>query len=166
MTEFSRSPMAAAGDPFAQDPSITPSNTPMWREALAGLDWLSLHLSPTYLGCGIQRGHGEPVVVVPGFLGTDTYLIELCDQLGRIRDRMRPLLFQSYNPIIGGSICDQSCRITPLHQDWHCFPTRIPLFPDQANLPENTRPLPHSGHDCGSIWAHTERRQARNRDRV
>ena len=84
MAEFSRSPMMAGGDPFAEDPSITPSNTPMWREMFAGFDWLALHLSPTWVGCGVARGHGEPVVVVPGFLGNDAYLSELHRWLARI----------------------------------------------------------------------------------
>lgn len=84
MADFSRSAMSAAGDPFSQDPSVGPANTPMWREVFAGWDWLSLHLSPTWAGCGLPRGRGEPVVVVPGFLGSDTYLIELYSWLARM----------------------------------------------------------------------------------
>jgi len=49
-----------------------------------GLDWLALHTSPVYYGCGIERGHGEPVVIVPGFLATDVSLVELYGWLARV----------------------------------------------------------------------------------
>ncbi len=56
----------------------------IWREALWVLDWLSLRLSPVYLGFGVPRGDGSPVVLVPGFLATDAYLVEMYFWLGRI----------------------------------------------------------------------------------
>jgi pimeloyl-ACP methyl ester carboxylesterase len=49
----------------------------IWREALWVLDWLSLRLSPVYLGLGVPRGDGSPVVLVPGFMTTDAYLVEM-----------------------------------------------------------------------------------------
>jgi pimeloyl-ACP methyl ester carboxylesterase len=57
---------------------------PLWREALFGVDWLALRLSPIYYGIGVPRGDGSPVVVIPGFLGSDNYLIELYYWLRRI----------------------------------------------------------------------------------
>ncbi len=57
---------------------------PLWREVLFGVDWLSLRLSPVYYGFGVPRGDGAPVIVVPGFLGSDTYLMELHNWLRRI----------------------------------------------------------------------------------
>jgi triacylglycerol lipase len=41
-------------------------------------------VSPVYWGCGIARGEGEPVIVVPGLLGTDWYLFEIYRWLRRI----------------------------------------------------------------------------------
>jgi len=61
-----------------------PAAVPIWREAMFGLDWLALRMSPVLYGCGVTRGDGAPVVVVPGFLGSDLYLIELYFWLGRI----------------------------------------------------------------------------------
>ena len=61
-----------------------PAGVPIWRETLAGLDWLSLRASPIFYGWGVKRGDGAPVVVVPGFLGSDLYLLELRCWLGRI----------------------------------------------------------------------------------
>ncbi|MCH8066035.1 MAG: hypothetical protein IIC90_09460 [Chloroflexi bacterium] len=63
---------------------LQPASVPLWREALVGIDWLSLHASPVYYGIGIPHGDGAPVIVVPGFLGSDSYLMEMYNWLGRI----------------------------------------------------------------------------------
>lgn len=60
------------------------ADVPLWREALFGVDWLALRLSPVYYGIGVPRGNGAPVIVIPGFLGSDNYLIELYYWLRRI----------------------------------------------------------------------------------
>ena len=65
-------------------PELSPVSVPLWREALVGVDWLSLRLSRVYYGIGVPRGEGEAVVVVPGFLGSDTYLLEMYNWLRRI----------------------------------------------------------------------------------
>ncbi len=57
---------------------------PLWRELLWGLEWLELRASPVYRGAGVSPGHGEPVVLVPGFLGSDAHLRELRDWLARL----------------------------------------------------------------------------------
>lgn len=56
----------------------------VWREALAGLDWVSLRTSAVYYGFGVPRGHGSGVILVPGFLGTDRYLMEMYYWLERV----------------------------------------------------------------------------------
>lgn len=61
-----------------------PTNRPIWLEALFPLDWVALHASPVYYGFGVPRGHGEPVILVPGFLGDDRYLTEMHLWLRRI----------------------------------------------------------------------------------
>lgn len=61
-----------------------PTSRPIWLEALFPLDWVALHASPVYYGYGVPRGHGEPVVLVPGFLGDDRYLTEMHLWLRRI----------------------------------------------------------------------------------
>lgn len=57
---------------------------PIWREALAGLDWLALRTSPVFYGFGVPRGEKSAVIVVPGFMGTDHYLAEMYFWLRRI----------------------------------------------------------------------------------
>jgi pimeloyl-ACP methyl ester carboxylesterase len=71
-------------DPFAEDASLIPASTPIWREAFFPLEWLALRASPVYWGFGVPHGSGEPVVVVPGFLASDASLIELYWWLARI----------------------------------------------------------------------------------
>jgi hypothetical protein len=71
----------------------------LWREALWGLDWLSLRLSPVYMGLGVPRGDGSAVVLVPGFLTTDAYLVEMYFWLQRI----------GYRPYLSGIGVNANC---------------------------------------------------------
>lgn len=72
---------AETDEPFATWDRSLP---PIWKEALWPLDWAALRLSPVYYGVGVPRGDGSPVVLVPGFLGTDAYLAEMFFWLQRI----------------------------------------------------------------------------------
>lgn len=74
--------MTAPGSPFVKDQQ--PAPVPIWREGLVGLDWLSLRAAPVYYGCGVSRGDGAAVVLVPGFLASDWYLFEIHAWLDRI----------------------------------------------------------------------------------
>lgn len=60
------------------------STLPLWREALLGIDWLSLRMSPVFRGVGVPRGDGSAVVVIPGFMGSDQYLGDMNAWLRRI----------------------------------------------------------------------------------
>lgn len=60
------------------------SALPLWREALLGVDWLSLRMSPVYRGVGVPRGDGSATVVIPGFMGSDQYLGDMYAWLRRI----------------------------------------------------------------------------------
>jgi triacylglycerol lipase len=55
-----------------------------WTEALFAAEILLLHTAPVYYGFGVPRGDNSAVVLIPGFLGTDLYLIELHAWLQRI----------------------------------------------------------------------------------
>lgn len=55
-----------------------------WSEALVAAELLLLHATPTYYGLGVPHGDSSGVVVIPGFLGTDIYLMELHAWLQRI----------------------------------------------------------------------------------
>ena len=107
---------------------------PLWREAFMGADWLSLRLSPVYYGFGVPRGNGSPVIVIPGFLGSDNYLNELYNWLRRIG-------YQPYYSRIG---LNADCL--------NILMQRIFVSMDQAY--ENTgRKLHLIGHSLGGLLA-------------
>lgn len=56
----------------------------LWSELVAGLEWAALRVSPVYYGVGVPRGDGAPVVLIPGFLGSDASMLEMHLWLGRI----------------------------------------------------------------------------------
>ena len=72
---------------------------PLWPELLAGLEWLSLKASPVYYGLGVPRGNGAPVILVPGFLGSDLSLMEMRAWLRRI----------GYRPYLSGIGRNDDC---------------------------------------------------------
>jgi pimeloyl-ACP methyl ester carboxylesterase len=57
---------------------------PLWRESFFLLEAALLHIAPVYYGLGCPRGDGSAVVIIPGFLGTDTWLAELYAWLYRM----------------------------------------------------------------------------------
>jgi len=83
----------------AAAPAQKVSIPPIWKESLWPVDWMALHLSPVYYGLGVPRGDGSPVVLVPGFLGTDAYLYELYLWLERI----------GYHPYMSGIGLNAEC---------------------------------------------------------
>ena len=107
---------------------------PLWRESLAGLDWLELRTSPVYYGCGVARGDGAGVVLVPGFLGTDWYLLELHGWLGRI----------GYRPFL--SRIGRNAECLDLLSD------RLRETVERARL-ETGRPVHLIGHSLGGMLA-------------
>jgi triacylglycerol lipase len=48
-----------------------PHVPPLWREGLVGLEAARLLASPVWRGHGIERGQGEGVLLIPGFLAGD-----------------------------------------------------------------------------------------------
>jgi len=56
----------------------------LWREVFWPAEWFALRSSALYEGDGVPRGHGEPVVLVPGFLASDLSLEEMHGWLERI----------------------------------------------------------------------------------
>ncbi len=48
--------------------------TPIWREARAASELRSLSRDPVVAGVGVPHGHGEPVLLIPGYLAGDASL--------------------------------------------------------------------------------------------
>ncbi len=78
------SDLADAENPFAHDPAVEETLTPLWREARWPIEWLRLRTSAVFFGCGVAHGHGEPVMLIPGFMAGDGSLFELHRWLKRI----------------------------------------------------------------------------------
>jgi triacylglycerol lipase len=60
-----------------------------WRPSLAleqraGIELAELMASPVYFGLGVPRGDGRTVLLIPGFMGSDSYLTVLAGWLRRI----------------------------------------------------------------------------------
>jgi hypothetical protein len=60
------------------------ANIPIWQEALVGVEMLLLRATPVYYGLGVPRGNGAGVVIIPGFLASDIYVLEMYAWLKRI----------------------------------------------------------------------------------
>src|SRR3990172_7818381 len=106
----------------------------IWREALWGLDWLSLRLSPVYLGIGVPHGDGSPVILVPGFLTTDAYMVEMYFWLRRV----------GYSPFLSGIGVNADC-IQTLTQ-------RLEKTAEAAQA-ETGKPVRIIGHSLGGLLA-------------
>src|ERR1700756_4475250 len=55
-----------------------------WTEALFAAEILLLHATPVYYGMGVPPGDGSAVIIIPGFLGPCSVLMERHGWLGRI----------------------------------------------------------------------------------
>jgi pimeloyl-ACP methyl ester carboxylesterase len=111
-----------------------PTGSPIWLEALFPLDWIALHASPVYYGFGVPHGHGEPVILVPGFLGDDRYLTEMHLWLRRV----------GYRPYFSGIGRNVDCP--------ELLTQRLVMTIKQAHL-ETHKPITIIGHSLGGMLA-------------
>lgn len=111
-----------------------PTNRPIWVEALFPVDWLALHLSPVYYGFGVPHGHGEAVILVPGFLGDDRYLTEMHLWLRRI----------GYRPYFSGIGRNIDCP--------DLLTQRLVMTIHQAHT-DTKQPVSIVGHSLGGMLA-------------
>ena len=56
----------------------------MWHESLYAIDLLMLHTAPVYYGVGVPHGNGAAVLMIPGFMHSDLYLVILYAWLQRM----------------------------------------------------------------------------------
>jgi len=88
------------------DPAAPPGGTPerrWWGHHLAEMRWQAelarLLTDPIYWGQGVPHGHGEPVLLVPGFLAGDSSLVVMREWLQRI----------GYTPFLSGILMNVDC---------------------------------------------------------
>jgi pimeloyl-ACP methyl ester carboxylesterase len=103
----------------------------LWREQSAALELWELLASPVYYGIGVPRGDGAPVLVVPGFLGSDDYLMILRGWLRRV----------GYQPHASGLFC-----VSPIEQLFARLLRRAETVAAAAQ-----RPLVLIGHSLGGM---------------
>ena len=70
--------------PFAHDPSIESTLTPIWREVIFPAELTALHCHPVFWGRGVEHGNGEPVLVIPGFIANDLIMLPMRQWMRRI----------------------------------------------------------------------------------
>ena len=111
------------------------ANVSIWQEALFGADILLLHASPAYYGLGVPRGDGSAVIVIPGFLGTDSYLGQFHTWLARI----------GYRPYLSGIGINAECPNLLIQRQLNACIERA--------LIETGRKIHVIGHSLGGIIA-------------
>jgi pimeloyl-ACP methyl ester carboxylesterase len=70
-----------------------------WHESLYGIDLLMLHTSPIYWGIGVPQGDGSAVIMIPGFMHGDFYLVIMYAWLQRL----------GYRPFYSGIDLNAEC---------------------------------------------------------
>jgi triacylglycerol lipase len=108
---------------------------PIWQEALCAVEVLLLHAAPVYFGFGVPKGDGSPVVIIPGFLGSDVYLVELYAWLRRI----------GYRPYYSGIGLNADCPNLLIRR-------RLDQTIDRARR-ETRRKIHILGHSLGGLLA-------------
>ncbi len=106
-----------------------------WTEALFAAEIVLLHATPVYYGFGIPHGDDSGVVIIPGFLGTDLYLMELHAWLERI----------GYRPYFSGIGINAECPNLLIQR-------RLRETIDQA-LSDTGRRIHLIGHSLGGVIA-------------
>lgn len=107
----------------------------LWPEAFAAVEMLLLRASPVFYGFGAPRGDGSGVVLIPGFLGTDFYLVEMYAWLVRM----------GYKPYFSGIGLNAECPNLLIR-------TRLSRTLNRARK-ETRRKIHLVGHSLGGIIA-------------
>jgi triacylglycerol lipase len=119
----------------------TAADVPLWQEALAGIEMLLLRASPVYYGLGAPRGDRSGVVIIPGFLGTDLYLMEMFAWLQRM----------GYRPYYSGIGLNAECPNLLIRK-------RLNETLERA-IRETRGPIHLIGHSLGGIIARSAANQ-------
>lgn len=125
--------MPTGREPYLRD--MLEADVSPWTEALFTAELLLLRATPVYYGLGVPRGDKSGVVIIPGFLGTDMYLVELNAWLRRI----------GYRPYFSGIGINAECPNLLIER-------RLRETIDQARK-QTRRKIHLIGHSLGGIIA-------------
>jgi pimeloyl-ACP methyl ester carboxylesterase len=106
-----------------------------WSETLVGIEVLLLKAAPVYYGLGTQKGDGAAVVLIPGFLANDVYLVEMYAWLKRL----------GYRPYYSGIGWNAQCPNLLMRQ-------HLDATMDRAQK-ETGKRIHLIGHSLGGIMA-------------
>ena len=115
---------------------IAAADISMWQEALCAVEALLLRAAPVYWGLGAPRGDGSAVIVIPGFLGTDLYLMEMYAWLRRM----------GYSSYFSGIGLNAECPNLLIR-------TRLNQTMDRAIRETGGRKIHLIGHSLGGVIA-------------
>lgn len=125
--------MPSGNEAYIRD--MVEANISPWSEAFFAAELLLLRASPVYYGLGVPRGDKSGVVIIPGFLGSDMYLMELNAWLRRI----------GYRPYFSGIGINAECPNLLIQR-------RLTTTIDEARR-KTRRKLHLIGHSLGGIIA-------------
>lgn len=106
-----------------------------WHESLYAVDLIMLHAAPVYYGGGVPRGDGSPVIMIPGFMHSDFYLVMMYAWLKRL----------GYSPYYSGIELNADCPDLLIKQ-------KLNLVLDEA-LDETGKRVHLIGHSLGGVLA-------------
>jgi len=112
----------------------SPRRPSLFLEQRAGVELAELFMNPVYYGIGVPHGAGTPVLLLPGFLGSDGYLSIMSSWLRRTG--YRP--YSSGFTIVAGSPFDMIARV---------------LRRAEQIAAESRRPVTVIGHSLGGMLA-------------
>jgi pimeloyl-ACP methyl ester carboxylesterase len=124
-------------------PDAPANHLPIWQEALFGIEVLLLHAAPVYYGFGVPGGDDSAVIIIPGFLGSDLYLVEMYAWLRRI----------GYRPYFSGIGLNADCPNLLIR-------TRLNQTIERARR-ETGRKVHLLGHSLGGLLARSAARDHR-----
>ena len=125
--------MPGRNEPFTRE--MVQAEISPWTEAFFAAELLLLRASPVYYGLGIPRGDKSGVVIIPGFLGSDMYLVDLNAWLRRI----------GYRPYFSGIGINAECPNLLIQR-------RLTATIDKARK-QTRRKIHLIGHSLGGIIA-------------
>lgn len=125
----------SSSSPNPKPHAVTPQELTKWHENLYPVDLLLLHAAPVYYGVGVPHGDGSPVLMIPGFMHSDFYLVIMYAWLQRI----------GYRPYYSGIDLNAECPDLLVKDQLN------PLI-DQARR-ETKHKIHLIGHSLGGIIA-------------
>lgn len=90
--------------------------SPIWREARVPSEMRSLGRDPVVAGVGVPHAHGEPVLLIPGYLAGDTSLSTMTHWLRRLGYRTSRAGIRANTDCASATVTKLEERLEELHE--------------------------------------------------